>query len=214
MLCRKRSEEHIQSSNESTKTRTKTKKKTKRSNDTKHMPGKGRRALDRESLIYRQPQAIRYPPPRNRNNFAFVSKSIAYTTPYSQGFRLLYRHSRRRLGIPGVGPINTALKRLKLTTATPGATSTLSASSASLSLCRCSDAFHSSFTHSVINLQPPSRIVLYQTPGSSTGVLYIVSESAWWLYRKAQGRIFTLLMGCVAISTIYMSVRVRVITCN
>ena len=47
-------------------------------------------------------------------------------TPYSQGFRFLYRHSRRRLGSPWVDPINAALKRLKLATVTLGATSTLS----------------------------------------------------------------------------------------
>ena len=98
-------------------------------------------------------------------------KRIASTTPYSQGFRFLYRHSRRRLGSPWIGPINAALKRLKLATVTSGATSTLSASSASLFLCRCSDAFSSSFTHAAIHLQPPSRTVLYQTPGLSAAVL-------------------------------------------
>ena len=41
-------------------------------------------------------------------------------------------HSRRRFGSPRVGPINAALKPLKLATVTPGATSTLSAPSASL----------------------------------------------------------------------------------
>ena len=70
----------------------------------------------------------------------------------TQCFRLLHRHRRRRLGIPWVGPIDAALKRLKLVTVNPGATSTLSAS---LFLCRCSDAF-SSFTlileHSVLEL--------------------------------------------------------------
>ena len=62
-------------------------------------------------------------------------KRIASTTPYSQGPRFLDKHSRRRLGNPWVGPINAALKRLKLAPVTPGATSTLSASSASLFLC-------------------------------------------------------------------------------
>ena len=74
----------------------------------------------------------------------------------------LYRHSRRHLESPWVGPINAAaVKRLKLTTVTPGATSTLSASSASLFLYRCSDSYSSSFTHAAINLKPPSRTVLY-----------------------------------------------------
>ena len=81
-------------------------------------------------------------------------KGIASTTPYSQGLRFLYRHSRRRLGSPWVGPINAALKRLKLATVTPGATSTLSASSSSLFLCRCSDAFSSSFTHALSRYSP------------------------------------------------------------
>ena len=83
-----------------------------------HMPEKikdGRRALDRESLVYRQPRAIRYPHP-DHNYLAFALKDIeSTTTPYSQGFRFLYRHTRRRLGSPWVGPINAAApKRLKL----------------------------------------------------------------------------------------------------
>ena len=99
-----------------------------------------------------------------------TQRHIIYNSVLS-GFRPRYRHSRRHLRSPWVGPINATLKRLKLTTVTPGATSTLSASSASLFLCRCSNAFSSSFTHPAINLQPPSRSVLYQTPGSSAAVL-------------------------------------------
>ena len=46
-----------------TKTKTKQKWQEERNNNTKHMPERDRgRALDRESLVYRQPQAIRYPP--------------------------------------------------------------------------------------------------------------------------------------------------------
>ena len=67
-----------------------------------------------------------------------------------------------REGSPWVGPINAALKRLELATVTPDGTSTLSAPSASLSLCRFSDAFSSSLTHAAINLQSPSHTVLYQ----------------------------------------------------
>ena len=84
------------------------------------------------------------------------------------GFSLAQSTSLREC--PWVGPINAALKHLKLATVIPGATLTLSASSASLFLCRCLDAFLSSFTHAGINLQPPSRIVLYQAPGSSAAV--------------------------------------------
>ena len=106
---------------------------------------------------------------------SYAPKRTPSTTPYSQGFRFLYRHSRRRLENLWVGPINAALKCLKHATVTPGETPTLSASSASLFLCRCSDAFSSSFTHAgthaAINLQPPSRTVLYQTTGSSATVL-------------------------------------------
>ena len=69
------------------------------------------------------------------------------------------------LGVVGSVQIDAALKRLKLPTITPGATSTLSASSASLFLLQFSDAFSSSLTHEAINLQPPSRTMLYQTPG-------------------------------------------------
>ena len=72
--------------------------------------------------------------PLDRNYLAFAPKGIASTTPSSQGFRFLYRHRRRRLGRPWIGPINAALKCLKLATVTPRATSTFSASSASLFL--------------------------------------------------------------------------------
>ena len=99
-----------------------------------------------------------------------ASKCIVSTTLYSQGFRFLYRHIRRRLGNPWVRPINAALKHLKLATVTPGATSTLSTSYTFLFLCRCSDAFPSSFTHAAINLQPLSRAVLYQAPEPSAVV--------------------------------------------
>ena len=102
-------------------------------------------------------------------NRKHAPRRIASTTPYSQGFRLLFRYSRRRLRSSWVGPINAALKRLKLATVTPSATSTLS--SAHLFLCRCSDASSSSFTHVTVNLHPPSRTVLYQAPGSSAAVL-------------------------------------------
>ena len=84
-------------------------------------------------------------------------KRIASTTiPYFKGFRFLYRHSRHHLGGPWVGPIHAARKRLNLTTVTPGATSTLSSSSASPVLFRCLDVFSSSFIHhAAIDLQPP-----------------------------------------------------------
>ena len=113
--------------------------------------------------------AASHPIPSSDRNHA--PKRIASTTSYSQNFRFLYRHNRRRLENPWVGPINAGLKRLKLATVTPGATSTLSASSAYLFLCRCSDAFPSSFTHAAIHLQPSSRTVPYQTPRSSAAVL-------------------------------------------
>ena len=65
LLDRKRSEGHLQSSDESMKTQTKAIKKTtkRRNTNTKHMPEKDRRrALDRENLVYRPPRAIRHPP--------------------------------------------------------------------------------------------------------------------------------------------------------
>ena len=140
----------------------------------KHMPENDRkRALDRESLVYRQPRAIRYLPPPRRSSQLLISRictqrhSLALQLrALSQGFRLLYRHSRRRSGSPSVDPINAALKRFKLAAVTLGAASILSATSTSLFLCRCSGAFSSSFTYAAINLEPPSRTVLYQTPGS------------------------------------------------
>ena len=75
------------------------------------------------------PAASQPVPSPDRNH---ARNRIAFITPYFQG----YRHSRRRLGSPWVGPINATLKRLKLATVTYGATSTLSTSSASLSLRR------------------------------------------------------------------------------
>ena len=157
LLAREISEEHhLQSSNESMKTKTKTKQKQQkeRNNNTKHRPEKDRRrVLGRESLVYRQPRAIRYPPPPDRNYLEFAPKDIVSTAPYSRSFRFLCRHSRHRLGSTWVGSIDADLKYLKLAaTVTPGTTSTLSASSAYLFLCRCSDAFSSSFTHVAINL--------------------------------------------------------------
>ena len=77
-------------------------------------------------------------------------------------FTLPYRRSRRHFGSPWIAPINAALKLLKLATVTPGATSNLSAPSASLFLCRFSGASSSSLTLAAINLQPPSHTVVNQ----------------------------------------------------
>ena len=100
-----------------------------------------------------------------------TKKQHLHTTPcILRVFRLPYRHSRRRLGSPWVRPINAALKYLNLAAVTPGATSTLSASSAFVSLCRFSAPFplRNSLTyHAAIDLQPPSHTVLYRTPGGS-----------------------------------------------
>ena len=86
---------------------------------------------------------------------------------------LLYRRSRCCFASSWLGPIKTALKRLKLPTVLPGAASTLSASSAYLFLCRVSDAFPSSLTLAAINLptNPFAYTVLYYTPGCSVVVL-------------------------------------------
>ena len=172
LLDRKRSEVHLQSSNESIKTQ-------QNKNKTKNDKNKGRitqstcqknigeeQSIERVRIVPAPSHPITSP---DRNHT--TPKRIASTTvPYSQGFRFLYRHSRRRLGSTWVGPINATLKRLKLATVTPGTTSTLSASSASVFLCRCWDALSSSFTHAAINLQPPSLTVLHQAPGSSAAV--------------------------------------------
>ena len=135
LLDRKISEEHLRSSNESTKTKTKRQKE--RNNNTKHMPEKYGRWHSIERVWYSASREPSDTPP-NRNH---AYKRKASTTPYSQGFRYIYQHSRRRLGSPWVGPINAALNPLKLATVTPVATPTLSVSPASLFLCRCSDAF-------------------------------------------------------------------------
>ena len=59
-------------------------------------------------------RAFRCPPPPDRNHLAFAPKDTTFTTSYSQGFQDFYRRSRRRFRDPWVGPINVALKRLKL----------------------------------------------------------------------------------------------------
>ena len=86
--------------------------------------------------------------------------------------RLPYRRSRRRYGSPRVGPLNMSLKRLKLPTVTPGATSTLSASSASLFLCRFSDVF----PHDHKSSTPPSHTVMYRTLGCPA----LAASRPWW----------------------------------
>ena len=49
-----------------TKQKQKQKRQKERNQNTKHMPEKDTRgALDKESLVYRQPRAVRYPPDRN-----------------------------------------------------------------------------------------------------------------------------------------------------
>ena len=95
--------------------------------------------------------------PPDRNYLALSPKCITSTTLYFQRFRFLYRHSRRRLGSPKVGPINAVLKHLKLATVTSGATSTLSASSACLFLCRCRDDFSSADVQTTFPLPSPTR---------------------------------------------------------
>ena len=159
LLDRKISE-HLQSSNESMKTKTKqiqntTKRQKERNNNTATCQKK----IEEGYSIYFGivPAASHLIPSPDHNH---GPKRMTSTTPYTQSLRFLYRHSRRRLGSPWVGPINVALKRLKLATVTRGATSTLPAFSASLFLCRCSDAFPSSFTHATVNLHRPSRTVV------------------------------------------------------
>ena len=114
------------------------------------------------------PAASHPMPSLDREQLAFVPKDITSTTPYSQGFQALLSAQPTPLRESlGVGPINAALKRLKLPTVTPGATLVLSTS---LFLYRFSGAFYSSLTHA-INLQTLSHTVLYKTPGSSAAVL-------------------------------------------
>ena len=164
------SEGHLLSSNErehqnKNKTRTKQKQNKKRqkeknNNNTKLMPEKGKiRALDRENLVV---PAASHPIPSP----PYIQTHGIYKTPYSQGFRFLDRHSRRRLGSnPWVGPINAALKRLKLATVTPGATSTLSASFASLFIYLPVVGRLFLFLHP--RGHKPAAPLTYQTPGSS-----------------------------------------------
>ena len=72
-----------------------------------------------------------------------------------KGFRLPYCRSHRRFGNPWFGPIDAALKRLKLPTVSLDATLTLSVFPPSLFLCRVFKVFSPSISHLPINLQPP-----------------------------------------------------------
>ena len=69
-------------------------------------------------------QAASHPKPSPDRNHAPKRKASTENSVLS-GLQIYnYRHSRRRLGSPRVGPINAALKRLELaTTVTPGAAS-------------------------------------------------------------------------------------------
>ena len=102
-------------------------------------------------------------PPPDCHYLAFAPKSIASTTPYSQGFRVLFRHSQLRLESPWVGPTIATLKNLKLATVTLGTTLTLSVSSASLFLCRFSGAFSSFFLQPCCSLPSPTRQWTYSS---------------------------------------------------
>ena len=86
LLGRKRSEEHLPSSNESKiKTQTHRKRQRERNRNNKiRRPEKDRRwAFDRESLAYCQPRAIRYPP---RLATMHPKTRSIYHIPYSKGF--------------------------------------------------------------------------------------------------------------------------------
>ena len=93
-----------------------------------------------------------------------------YHTPYSHGFRLLERHSRRRLGRSWVGPINAAQKRPKLATVTQVQPQPCPPLPLLFSFADVWTHFLVPYTHAAINLQPPPCTVLYQTPGSSAAV--------------------------------------------
>ena len=123
LLDRKRSEEHLQRSNDMTTANTKQNKNDKKKGIT---PSICQKKIEEGHSIERVwYTASRNPsdtPPPYRNYLAFAPIGIVYTSLYSQGYRFLYRHSRRRLGSPWIDPINTALKRLKLATVIPSTT--------------------------------------------------------------------------------------------
>ena len=123
-------------------------------------------ALAREGLVYRKRRAIEYPP-RIATISHFARRYVTSTKTYSQCFQA-------SLSVQPMQPRkfsdrsnNATLKRLKLPTVTPGATSTLSPR---LVLRWFSDAFSSSPTHVAINLQAPLYALLCQTPGSNAAV--------------------------------------------
>ena len=95
--------------------------KKKETNTTKHLQEKyeGHSIVERASYSASCEPSDTRP---DRNDRAFAPKDVASISLYSQGFRFFYRHSRSRLGSFRVGPINAALKHLKLAIVTPGAT--------------------------------------------------------------------------------------------
>ena len=82
-------------------------------------------------------------------------------------FGVSYWSSRRRFKGARDGPSSAALKRLNYPTVTPDATTSLSASSASLFLCRVIAALSSSSLYPAINLRPPSMTLSSHAPRSS-----------------------------------------------
>ena len=89
--------------------------------------------------------------------------------------RIIYRHNGRRSGSLWVGPINAALKHLKLPMVILGVTLTLSASSASLfsSLPVFGRLFLFRHPHGHTSTAPFEYHVLYQTPESSAAMLQL-----------------------------------------
>ena len=134
VLDMKKSEQHMQFSNESIKTKTKLK--------------------EREAKQKRKYHKARTPSPFD----AFPDRKYLASVPKER--HNICNTVLSGFGSPSVGPTNAAPKRLKLPTVTPGATSTLSISSAPLFYCRLSGPFSSPLSHAAINLQPPSHTVL------------------------------------------------------
>ena len=99
------------------KTKTTKKKETTQSTC---MPEKDRRALDRESLVYRQLRVIRYPPrTATISHFHPKAYNLLHTTPYSQRFR-----SQSTLLGESLGRSNQRGSKIsRLATVNPGATS-------------------------------------------------------------------------------------------
>ena len=105
--------------------------------------------------------------PPDRNYLVFAPKGIILTIPYFQGFQTPLPAQPTPLG-KSLGRSN---QRDSKTSRACYDHHRCNLNLVPLFLCHFLGALSSSLTHVALNLQPPLRTVLYQSPGSSAAVL-------------------------------------------